>query len=81
MHDIENVFSHMFNSLEKSNVKIGVLFLNADVRFDCDALRNFLQKKEVIANICINKQRDDSDNILVDNELCAKRYFIEQTNI
>ena len=57
-----------------------VLFLNADAGFDCDALRGFLCEKEIIANICINKRRENADDIFVDDELYAERYSIERTN-
>ena len=70
----------MFNDLEKSNIRVGRLFLNADAGFDCDLLRDFLQEKEVVANICISRRRNDSDDILVDDELYAERYSIERTN-
>ena len=56
------------------------LFLNADAGFDCDVLRGFLGEKEIIANICINKRRENADDIFVDDELYAERYSIERTN-
>ncbi len=70
----------MFENLEKSNIRIDGLFLNADAGFDCDALRNILREKEVIANICINKRKNDTDGIFVDDELYIERYSIERTN-
>lgn len=80
VHDIENVIEGMFEDLGKSNIRVDGLFLNADAGFDCDVLRTFLQEKEITANICINKRREDTDDILVDNELYAERYSIERTN-
>ena len=79
VHDIGKVIGDMFNDLEKSNIRIGGLFLNADTGYDCDLLRNFLQE-EVVANIYINRRMDDSDDILVDNELYAERFSIERIN-
>ena len=70
----------MFNDLEKSHIRFDGLFLNADAGFDCDVLRGFLCEKEVIANICINKRRENADDIFVDDELYAERYSIERTN-
>ena len=43
-------------------------------------LRNVLRKKEVITNIRANKRRDNADDILVDDELYAERYYIERTD-
>lgn len=80
VHDIENVIERMLEDLGKSNIRVDGLFLNADAGFDCDALRNIFQKKEIIANICINKRREDADSILVDEELYAERYSVERTN-
>ena len=80
VHDIEKVIGDMFNDLEKSHIRVDGLFLNADAGFDCDALRGFLCEKEIIANICINKRRENADDIFVDDELYAERYSIERTN-
>ena len=79
-HDIEKIIGIMFEDLEKSNIRIDGLFLNADARFDCDVLRNVLRKK-IIANICINKRRNNADDILVEEELYVERYSIERTNV
>ena len=80
VHDIEKVIGDMFNDLEKSHIRVDGLFLNADAGFDCDVLRGFLGEKEIIANICINKRRENADDIFVDDELYAERYSIERTN-
>lgn len=80
VHDIENVIEDMFKNLGRSNIRIDGLFLNADAGFDCDALRSILQRKEIIANICISRRREEPHSILVDDELYAERYSIERTN-
>ena len=69
--------SREFDTLQ---YRVDGLFLNADAGFDCDALRGFLCEKEIIANICINKRRENADDIFVDDELYAERYSIERTN-
>lgn len=79
-HDIENVIESMFDDLNKANISVDGLFLNADAGFDCDILRNCLDKNGVIANICISKRRTETDNIYIDEELYAQRYSIERTN-
>lgn len=80
IHDIENVMNMMFDDLGKANIRIDGLFLNADAGFDCDVLRNLLERKEITANICISKRRTDTDAIFLDDELYAQRYSIERTN-
>ena len=39
-----------------------------------------MRKKEVITNIRANIRRDNADDILVDDELYAERYYIERTD-
>lgn len=80
IHDIENVMNMMFDDLGKANIRIDGLFLNADAGFDCDTLRNLLEKKEITANIRISKRRTETDTIFLDDELYAERYSIERTN-
>ncbi|CAK7006263.1 MAG: hypothetical protein BACD_00786 [Bacteroides rodentium] len=43
-------------------IKVDGLFLNADAGFDCDTLRSTLQRKGIIANICINRRREETDS-------------------
>ena len=78
--NIEKSIGDIFNDLEKSHIRVDGLFLNADAGFDCDVLRDILREKEIIANICINKRRENADDIFVDEELYAERYSIERTN-
>ena len=80
IHDIESVMENMFSDLEKANIRVEGLFINADAGFDCDVLRSLLERKDVVANICVSKRRCDTDGIFVDDELYAQRYSIERTN-
>ncbi len=80
VHDIENVIESMFNDLDKANIKVDGLFLNADAGFDCDLLRDCLERNGVVANICISKRRTETDRIFVDEELYSERYSVERTN-
>lgn len=80
VHDIETVMEAMTDDLEKANIRVDGLFLNADAGFDCGMLRSMLERKEITPNICINKQRKDADDIMVDDLLYAERYSIERTN-
>lgn len=80
VHDIEDVMEAMLCNLEKSKVRVDGLFVNADAGFDCDILRSMLERKDIIPNICISKQRKDADDIMTDDVLYAERYSIERTN-
>lgn len=80
IHDIENVMESMFDDLGKANIKTDGLFLNADAGFDCDVLRDCLDRKGVVANICISKRRTQTDDIFIDEQLYAERYSVERTN-
>ena len=70
----------MFVDLGKPNTKTDALFLNADAGFDCDILRNCLDRNGVVARICISKCRTKTDDIVIDEQLYAKRYSVERTN-
>ena len=70
----------IFVDLGKPNIKTDALFLNADAGFDCDILRNCLDRNGVVANICISKRRTRTDDIVIDEQLYAERYSVERTN-
>ena len=38
-YDMEKIIGGMFKDLEKSHIRVGGVFLNADAGFDCDILR------------------------------------------
>ena len=56
-HDIEFVMEDIFADLERANIRVDGLFINADAGLDCDTLRDLLERKDVVANIRINKRR------------------------
>ena len=80
VHDIDDVMKAMFDDMKKANVRVDGLFLNADAGFDCDILRSVLERNEIIPNICINRQKKDPYDIMVDDVLYAEKYSIERTN-
>ncbi|MFB9055535.1 transposase, partial [Mariniflexile ostreae] len=68
-------------TLEKANIKVEGLFLNADAGFDSKDFRNSCEKKGVHANVCFNKRNGNTDkNEYFDQELYKERYAIERTN-
>lgn len=80
IHDIENVIKSMFDDLDKANINTDGLFLNADAGFDCDTLRECLDRMGVVPNICISRRRTETDCIFIDDKLYAERYSVERTN-
>jgi hypothetical protein len=50
--------------LDKASIRTDGLFLNADAGFDCDVLRDCLDRNGVVANICISRRRTETDHIL-----------------
>jgi len=76
---VEN-FDGMAESLQKSEICIDGLFLNADAGFDTKPFRNCLFRHDVIDNIDKNKRNGKNDASLLDELLYKKRFVIERTN-
>jgi len=76
---VEN-FDDMAESLQKSEIRIDGLFLNADAGFDTEAFRNCLFKHEIFDNIDNNNRNGKNDASLLDELLYKKRFVIERTN-
>lgn len=81
LYNIEVQFEVVTATLEKANIKVGGLFLNADAEFDSKDFRNSCEKKEIHANVCFNKRNGSADrDEYFDQELYKERYAIERTN-
>lgn len=81
LYNIEVQFEVVTATLEKANIKVEGLFLNADAGFDSKDFRNFCGKKEIHANVCFNKRNGSADrDEYFDQELYKERYAIERTN-
>jgi len=76
---VEN-FDSMAVSLQKSNIRIDGLFLNADAGFDTKAFRDCLCGYDIADNIDKNKRNGHNDDSFFDNLLYQKRFVIERTN-
>ena len=76
---VEN-FDFMTNSLNKSDISVDGLFLNADAGFDTKEFRNSLFKKNIVDNIDHNKRNGNGSDALLDGFLYQKRFVIERTN-
>jgi len=57
--------------LEEAGIEYKGLFLNADAGFDNKSLKDFLERKEIIANIKANPQNVEQPNVYFD-EICTK---------
>lgn len=81
LYNIEVQFEVVTATLEKANIKVEGLFLNADAGFDSKDFRNSCEKKEIHANVCFNKRNGSADRgEYFDQELYKERYAIERTN-
>lgn len=81
LYNIEVQFEVVTATLEKANIPIEGLFLNADAGFDSKDFRNSCDKKEINANICFNKRNGNADREeYFDQELYEQRFAIERTN-
>lgn len=79
--DIENKLEELFTGLEKADISIEGLFINADSGFDSEIFRSTCFKHGVIANVDLNSRNGDThDDFLLDDLLYKERYSIERTN-
>ncbi len=81
LYDIEVQFEVVTATLEKANIPVDGLFLNADAGFDSKDFRRSCGKNEINTNVCFNKRngRADRDEYF-DEELYGERYAVERTN-
>ena len=81
LFDIEVQFEVVTATLDKAEINLDGLFLNADAGFDSKDFRAACASKEINANICFNKRNGDTDrDEYFDQELYNERYAIERTN-
>ncbi len=82
LHNIEVQFEVVTGTLEKADILVEGLFLNADAGFDSKNFRNSCIEKDINANICFNKRNGSTQDReeYFDQELYDKRYAVERTN-
>lgn len=76
---ISEVFEQLCTVLQKADIAIAGLFLNADAAFDCKQLRQSCQQKQIIANIPENprsSQQKDSNQYF--DELLYRRRTVAE---
>ena len=82
LFDIEVQFEEVISTLEKAEISVEGLFINADAGFDSQKLRNKCEVKGIIANICPNKRNGNTnEDHYFDEKLYEERYAIERTNV
>ena len=80
LYEIEEVLKEILALLEEAGIEHKGLFLNADAGFDSKSLREFLESKEIIANIKPNPRNGKQPDVYFDEELYKNRFKIEQAN-
>jgi transposase len=81
LYSIEDTLEDILVLLEQSTIDHKGLFLNADAGFDSKKCRNFLEKKEIIANIKSNpRNRNVETEDYFDEKLYRRRFKIEKAN-
>jgi len=79
LYEIEKYFKQILEMAKKAGIDMDGLFMNADGGFDSKSFREFLEGKNIEANIAINKRRKqdfDSDDYF-DEQLYKRRIFCE----
>jgi len=74
-------FDQITQTLEKADIAIEGLFVNADAGFDAQNFRKHCATKDIIVNIAFNKRNGtDTEDCYFDEILYQERYAIERTN-
>ena len=76
LYEIEEVLKEILAFLEEAGIEHKGLFLNADAGFDSKSLREFLESKEIIANIKPNPLNGKQPDVYFDEELYKNRFKI-----
>ena len=81
LFQIEESMKNIFQTLQKADISVDGLFLNADAGFDSKELRKLCADRRVYPNVCFNKKNKEHDGKdYVNEELYKERYSIERTN-
>lgn len=81
LYNIEVQFEVVTATLEKAEIPLNGIFLNADAGFDSKEFRSSCAKKGINGNICFNKRNGTTDrDEYFDSKLYKERYAVERTN-
>jgi len=73
LYHIEIYFDQVTQTLEKVDIAVQGLFMNADAGFDAQNFRKHCENKDIMANIAFNKRNGaDTDEIYFDELLPSK---------
>ena len=74
LYEIEEVLKEILTLLKEAEIEYKILFFNADAGFDSKSLREFLESKEIIANIKPNPRNGKQPDVYFDEKLQKNRY-------
>ena len=79
---LEKIFDKIKQDIEKSNLALNGVFLNADAGFDCRRFRKYCEANNIIGNIDYNvRNTKKGDNYYIFDELLyQKRFVVERTH-
>jgi len=81
LYHVESYFNQIIQTLEKANIAVEGLFINADAGFDSVSFIKYCESKDIIPNIILNKRNGtDREDYYFDEILYRERYAIERTN-
>ena len=82
LHEIKPALDEMFHLLERADIPLEGLFVNADSGFDAKVFRLACDQRDIFANVAFNPRNGEKNQYeyLLDEELYKERYSIERTN-
>lgn len=81
LYHVGSYFNQIIQTLEKANIAVEGLFINADAGFDSVSFIKYCESKDIIPNIILNKRNGtDREDYYFDEILYRERYAIERTN-
>lgn len=79
LYDIENKLEELFTDLEKANISVDGIFINADGGFDAEIFRNTCFKHGAIANVDFNSRNGNvRDDYLLDDLLDKESIVLKE---
>lgn len=80
LYQIEDNLKAIFEFLEQIDINTEGLFLNADAGFGSHDVREYLDSKDIIANIKENPRNRGKREVYFDEKLYERRFIIERAN-
>ena len=80
LYELEEVLKEILALLEEAGIDHKGLFLNADAGFDSQGVREYLEGKDIVANIKENPRNGGERDNYFDEKLYERRFIIERTN-